>query len=158
VVIVATRFETRTDAGLAGEHDACRAPPFLTELQYAIEHFVVRLGDDDLASHCVPGSIQERKSFFILPEGHNVGKFLLRLEGVSKPLVVEFLDWARFFFPFVLVSLRPRPICIWKKLMLSEYRMRCAHLRRCLKLIVRDRSAAWQGGLTVTVKRQVAFW
>jgi len=94
VVIVATRSETRTDAGLAGEHDACRAPPFLMELQYAIEHFVVRLGDDDLASHCVPGSIQERNSFVILPEGHNVGEFLLRLEGVSKPLVIEFLDCA----------------------------------------------------------------
>ena len=92
VVIVAIRFETRTNAGLAGEHDACRAPPFLAELQYAIEHFVVRLGDDDLANHCVPGRIQERHPFFIPPEGHYVGEFLVRLEGVSEPLVVEFLD------------------------------------------------------------------
>ena len=74
VAIAATETETRTNAGLPGEADSFCLPHTPAELQYAIEHFVVRVSDEDLAFHCVPGETQERHTLVIRPEVHKVGK------------------------------------------------------------------------------------
>jgi len=89
VVIAAIETETRTNAGLPGEDDSFRLPHTPAELQYAIEHFVVRVSDEDLAFHCVPGETQERHALVIRPKVHEVGKTPGLLEREWTQLLIE---------------------------------------------------------------------